>query len=244
MRASIFFLLAPVALFACATPDYVYRPQTANAVASGVPVARNPVPPERPQGSVETASFGVTLLQQGDVALPALHIRMTVSNDGDSTPWQVDTRRQTIDIAGQGRATPLFANADAKSMPILLIPRGQKRVIDLYFPLPGTVKDASGLPKFDLLWHVETPERLVSSRTSFERMELEPVDMYAGYWGMGWPSWSGYGPFWWYDPFFPSAAFVGTQAVNFDHRGPVTVGRFNGHFAPGAGQTVARGGRH
>lgn len=239
MRTPI-HLLAATAIFACGGPSYVYTPQTANAVTSGLPAARTPIPQEQPQGAVEVTSYGTTQLQQADARVPALHVRMVVTNDGDSTPWTLDTRQQTVEIPGEGRATPMFANADVQTLPNLTIARGERRVIDLYFPLPATIQDDAHLPRFEMLWQVTTPARTVASRTSFDRIEREPVEVA---YGTSWPLWAGYGPYWWYDPFYPRVVFIHTRPIVIrDHRAHVVVGRFGGHFRPGRAH-VARGGR-
>ena len=36
---------------------------------------------------------------------------MIVSNDGDDQPWTLDTRQQLAEIAGEGKAAPMYANA-------------------------------------------------------------------------------------------------------------------------------------
>ena len=59
-----------------------------------------------------------------------------------------------------------------------------------------------------------------------------------------WPLWAGYGPYWWYDPFWPGATFIHGRAIAI--RGGihhVGVGHFHGHWSAG-GHGVARGGRH
>jgi hypothetical protein len=81
-----------VGIFACGDRDYVYTPETPNAVEAGLPAARTPIPQERPQGAVEVTSYGTTQLEQAGTRVPALHVRMVVTNDGDDTPWQLDTR--------------------------------------------------------------------------------------------------------------------------------------------------------
>ena len=229
MRVPI-YVVAAATLFACGESNYVYRPDTANAFTSaGLPAERTPIPQERPQGAVEVTSYGTTLLEQGPASVPVLHARMIVTNDGDDTPWTLDTRRQTLSIANEGNATPLYANADVQSLPNLTIAKGERRVIDLYFPLPGNVATADRLPHFDLLWEVNTADRVVSSRTSFDRVEVQDQPQYA--YDTTWPLWAGWGPYWWWDPLYPSTVFVHTRPVVIrDHRAPVHVGSFAGHF--------------
>jgi len=216
MRTSLLVFVA-AATAACGE-EYIYTPESANAVASnGVPAEKVSIPQERPEGSVEITSYGVARLRgDNDTKIPALHVRLSVSNDGDAVPWQLDTRQQVVDITGAGKLHALYASAGTEPMPVLSIPRGQKISVDLYFPLPEALQHAKNLPHFDVLWQVTTPLRVVASRTSFQRQE--PLDYY---YADVWPYWSGYGwgygPYWWYDPFYPNYVFI--------HQRPTHVGQ-------------------
>jgi hypothetical protein len=220
------------------TSDYVYTPDTANATVAGLPAARTPVPPEKPQGAIEVTSYGVTDLRRGDENIPALHVRAVVTNDGDDAPWTVDTTQQMVAIPGEGQSRALFVNSDVNTLPTVTIARHERRVLDFYFPLPATVRGESQLPRFEMLWQVNTPERAVASRTSFERVDKEPDVAYATV-PVGWPLWAGYGPYWWYDPFYPRAVFIHTRPIHVHGTGRVTVGRFGGRFHAGPPSHVA-----
>lgn len=228
-----------------ANSDYVYQPDTANATAAGLPAARTPIPQEAPQGAVEVTSYGVTRLQRDGMSIPALHVRSIVTNDGDDQPWTIDTTQQLVEIPGEGRSRPIFVNADVGTLPNVTIARHDRRVIDLYYALPDTIHAASQLPRFDLLWQVTTPARTVASRTSFDRVDREPggADSVAYSDVTPWPLWAGYGPYWWYDPFYPSVVFVHAHPYHFQGNGRVMVGGFGGRFHAGGGAHVA-GGTH
>ena len=226
-----------VAISACAGEShYVYRPETANAVSAGMPAARTPIPQEQPQGAVEVTSYGITELRPGGGArVRALHVRMIVTNDGDDTPWHVNSGQQLVEIPAEGRAAPMYANADVQGLPDVTIARHDRRVLDLYYPLPTTIRGEAKLPRFELLWQVDTSAREVASRTSFDRVEPETELQYET-----WPLWAGYGPYWWYDPWYPRAAFVHAHPIVVrDHRAPL-VGHFDGRFAPGGAHVVRR----
>jgi hypothetical protein len=240
MRIPI-YVLAIAAIFACGEKQYVYTPQTANTTSAGMPAARTPIPQERPQGAVEITSYGVTDFQPGDTRVPALHVRMVVTNDGDDTPWRLDTRQQLVEIPGEGRSGPMFVNTDVQTPPLVTIARTERRVLDLYYPLPATIDEAEELPRFEMLWQVDTAARTVASRTSFDRVAPEPPTQVV--YGTAWPYWAGYGPHWWYDPFYPRTVFIHTRPIVIhDHRRPV-VGRFDGRFRPGGATVVRRGPR-
>lgn len=196
----------------CATNQYLFVPtENATATTEGYPAARYPVPPESPRGTVYVASFGVV---SADVAhhgpqTPMLEVRMTVSNDSGAGPWTVDTREQLLEIPGAGPSRAAAMNSDQQGGPVLTVPPGQKRTLDLYYPLPPSMPTADKLaPSFDLMWRVQTPERLVAQRTPFDKQRIEPAaqPMYADV-GLGW------GPYWWYDPFYPGLAFYPTPLI-------------------------------
>jgi hypothetical protein len=186
-------------LAACAsTPEFA--PEGARISASGALVQRVAVPPEQPRGEVRIESIGLSRMDAGGGELQALHLRMTVSNDGDPTAWTVDSRQQLVDIAGR-RTAPLYANSDRDSLPLLRIGMRDQRVLDLYYPLPPGVDD-DDLAGFDLLWSVSTGQRKVAQRTPFGRVEREPYP--TG------PMYAGWGPFWWHDPYY---GFYGPRVV-------------------------------
>jgi hypothetical protein len=225
-------------MLGCAgTSDYVYTPDTANATVAGLPAARTPIPPERPQGAIEVTSYGVTDLRRGDTKIQALHVRAVVTNDGDDRPWTVDTTQQMLAIPGEGQSRAMFVNSDVNTLPTVTIARHERRVLDFYFPLPDTVRGESQLPRFEMLWQVNTPERVVASRTSFERVDKEPEVAYSTV-PVGWPLWAGYGPYWWYDPFYPRAVFIHARPIIVHGTGRVTVGRFGGRFHAGTPSRV------
>jgi hypothetical protein len=187
--SSIF--VASLTLSACAEDQFVYRPsEQATAHLGGLPAARYGIPPERPLGSVLVASSGLARVGFGDGAEQRmLAIRLVVSNNADDTPWTVDTRAQRAIVLGAGESRPVYANADVGLPPLLQVPRGKKLTIDLFYALPAERQDAKRVPEFDVIWQVETGERLVAERTPFERLEIEPDAYPDGVYGGYWPYW-------------------------------------------------------
>jgi hypothetical protein len=230
LGAGAFVVLA--GLLGCGGSSYVYTPDTANATVAGMPASRTAIPQEQPQGAIEVTSYGVTQLHRDQTTIPALHVRAIVTNDGDDTPWTLDTTQQLVQIPGEGQSRAMYVNADVGTLPNVTIGRHERRVLDFYFPLPDTIKSESQLPRFELLWQVKTPARTVASRTSFERVDTEPDVVYDTA-PLGWPLWAGYGPYWWYDPFYPRVVFLHTNPRVIVGPGRVVVGRFGGHFHPG-----------
>ncbi len=232
MKRLTSFVLA-VALAGCA-PAYVYRPtQEVTAQTGGRPASLYPIPPESPHGSLTVATFGVVKVQVGDRDLDMLHARLVVANNDDIAPWTLDTRQQLAVVPGHGRSSPTYVNTDVPGAPLVSIAPGQKRTIDLYYALPPGIQKASQLPEFDVLTHVQTPLRPVAERTPFERYAVDQ-QTYETYYGGAFAMGIGWGPMWWYDPYYPMAAFPGAVFVPAPHA--VYVAR----PVPHAGATVAR----
>jgi hypothetical protein len=196
--------LSALALGCAMEAPYVYRPAVpAMADTQGYATGVYPVPPERPDGEVRVLSFGIVSLQSTpDTAkFPTLHARLLVANNGDASGWTLDTRQVFIDIAGEGTSAAVYANSDAGAMPLVPIGRGERRIVDFYFPVPGQVADAGRLPAFDLRWQIQTGARLVAERTPFQRFEMSrPPPPYTHLTVV-----AGWGPFWWFHPFYPRA---------------------------------------
>ena len=85
------------------------------------------------------------------------------------------------------------------------------------------------------------PPEAVASRTSFDRVDRQPETVaYAE----PWPLWAGWGPYWWYDPFYPRVVFIHAHPYRFHGTGHVVVGGFGGRFrAVAAGEDGALAGR-
>jgi hypothetical protein len=195
-RLAICSSIVSAVLFGCSS-EYLYSPaEMANARLGSLPADRYQIPPERPLGTVVVASPGVVKMKfQGDVKTRMLSVRMVVTNNQDDVVWRIDTREVRAIIAGVGEAAPAYVNSDVRQLPVIEVPRGEKRSFDLFYPLPPDMQDPKRVPEFDLAWQVQTGPRLVAERTPFERLKIEP--MYADVYYNGWS----YAPVWWHDPF-------------------------------------------
>ena len=184
----------------CVSGDYAYRPERENGVA-----ASYGVPPELPRGAVRVAAPGIVELRRGaEQPMRAMHLRLLVEN-GSNQAWSLDSREQ-IGVLGPERSRPAFASASRGSPPIVEVPPRSGAVIDLYYPLPRDAEPTH--PQgFDLIWCVQTPDERVTRRTSFDRVEKEPVPAPAAGWNYGWGPTPG-----WYDPFWPEYTFEGATA--------------------------------
>jgi hypothetical protein len=212
---------------ACVPPSYVYRPtEMVNAQTNGFATARYPVPPESPRGDVYVTSFGVTNVDVAPGAKePMLQVRLAVSNNNGGEPWTIDTRQQVVDLGAAGKSRAAYVNTNLQGSPLVTVASGSQGVLDLYYSLPAPMRAASAVPHFDFLWQVQIPGRAVAQRTPFERLQLEDVTVPVIYppfaaVGLGW------GPFWWYDPFYPSLSFYNAPVIH--DRYPIVV---NGGYA-------------
>ena len=157
----------------CATP-YVYRPQEqATAQVAGKTAASYPIPPEQPKGEVKVATLGLAKLPTAQGEVRAIHVRMVLENDSDGQ-WQFNPR-QPIAAFPDGRRISPMATRDAA---LVTLAAGEKREIDLFYPLPLEFNKSSKVPEFDVLWSVQTPARLVAERTPVARIEIRRSSAY------------------------------------------------------------------
>lgn len=184
----------------CAEGPYVYRPaQTATSV-NGLPAARQPVPRDKPSGDIAIATSGVTEIRVSEQPTRAIFVRVIVSNRTDEAAWAFDTRKQSAIIAGQPTMAA-YVNAYQGyegATSIVRVPRAQSRTVDFYFPLPAGVEADDNLPPFELSWNIQTAREMVADRTPFNRVPIEPVYASSAPYSYGY-----YGPYGWYDPFWP-----------------------------------------
>jgi hypothetical protein len=114
-------------------------------------------PQPRPRGTVQVVSGSVTEMQPlgEERTVPVLQVRLLLTNLADEVPWVLDTREVVVWLAGGPLCRPAFANADACTPPVLVVPRGSRQVVELYYPLPPS-PDGRLAPTIHVAWLVQT----------------------------------------------------------------------------------------
>jgi hypothetical protein len=170
-----------LASLAC-SPDFIYVPVTnSNAVVAGRPAADYPLASSpRPApftvgGDLRLATFGiVTVHRHPGADVRAIKVRVVASNNGDD-PWTLDTREQHVELEGGSESLEPLACLDGdRPATVVRIDPGARHVVDIFFPLPPSMADASRLPAFDVLWSIQAGPRRVVHRTQFDRRAVEP----------------------------------------------------------------------
>ncbi|MEO6420112.1 MAG: hypothetical protein ABIP39_11920 [Polyangiaceae bacterium] len=157
-------------------------------------------------GSVvsRVATFGIVRVRPtnspDDTFLEALHVRVTITDDGE-TPWSFDTREQRAVLPGGDQSSAAYASTATSSPPVVAIPPGETRTVDLFFPLPSAMQASAKAVPFDMISRVRVGDRIVTQRTPFARVAVAPYD----------PQFANGG--YWYDPGYPSSTFVGVGAL-------------------------------
>jgi hypothetical protein len=224
------------ALTAC-TPEYAYVPTT-NATIAGTRVAADyKIPASSPRGEVQLESYGITDVTPNEAPgerVRALHMRAIIMNNSGAD-WTFDTRAQQLELGGHGTTVPGYATANrGSSPPIVTVPAGGKRVVDLFYPLPADLQHAAQIPDFDAIWRVQTDQGITTQRTPFERVELEAPDSYYAsgldygpdyYWG---------GPYW-YNPYYLDYPFYGAYGGRYGGGVGIHRSAHPGGFAPRGG---------
>ncbi len=124
-----------------------------------------------------------------------------VVTDDSSEPWLLDTREQRAVLAGNDQSRPAYASTPVASPPIVQIPPGATRTIDLFFPLAASKSPPTSTPPFDVIRRVHVGARVVTERASSASVTLVPYDPQFAFGG------------YWYDPAYPAATFVGAGSL-------------------------------
>lgn len=205
-KTTAFMLTTALLAFSgCATQRYLYLPATAIGSDTSHPHqgrASYSVPVEAPEGNVRVMSAGIVQLRprDGGARIPALHIKMVVSNHKGAASWVVDPHAQSISLPnGGGKIVPIFVEGAPSAATPITLAGAEMRALDLYFPLPPGQASETSVPEFDLHWQVQAGAQLVQETTSFDRVAKPTYSSYP----------YGYPPAGTYDPYYGGAYYQG-----------------------------------
>ncbi len=159
MRGLAGIALLTVTLASCAH-EHVFPP-TSRQAAPGQVSYRLP-----PGGDVAIAVVGydrITRRAYDQTSFPALRVRMTLTNRG-AQPWTVNRREQLAFIESYGPSLPAAA-----SDPLLVVPPGETRALDLFYPVPSPSFAQAPPQKLSVQWRVRVPGALIGDRARLDR---------------------------------------------------------------------------
>jgi len=194
-------LLAPVALLplACAGYDPYIPEERATATLSGRTAASYSLPSDNnPQSDIRVASSGISNLERrtGEKT-KAVHVRLAIANHG-AAPMSLDVRQQRIQLKDGTQIAPAAASSTTSSIPVVDVPTGSSRVVDMLFPI-GEREDEKQPSRFDVVWRVNLGNTSLLRVTPFDEVDIDPSIAQqdaARHWYYNGPYW--YDPLWMY----------------------------------------------
>jgi hypothetical protein len=236
----------------CATQKFGFRPTGSVMTAeAGYPASHYSVPAQSPRGEVYVTSFGTREIDvDGGQHAQLIHVRLAVADNSGGIPWTVDPGKQLLVAPGVAPQRPDFMEVDGRHDTDTRVARGQRKVFDLYYRVPGGARDAGHLAAFELQWQLDGGGQTFAERTSFSREPYRDygaetrsrvaVGVVAPWWAYGYgPGWWGgfgfgyYGP--WGYPYYGYGPYVGV-GIGYG------VGRYGyGGYRPSYGGGYGRG---
>lgn len=231
----------------CGTQRYGFRPTAVSSSDQGFPASHYEIPVDAPHGEAFVTSFGTREVEQGAGGAQLIHVRLAVANDSSGVPWSIDPAQLTLVAGNRAPQRPDFMEIDGRNNGNTEIPRGERRVLDLYYRIPGGAPDARALPSFELVWQVNLGNGVFTEHTPFTR---EPYQEYESEnqryvavgvvppWWVGWygpPFWGPYGPWaYGYGPYYGARVGFGVGGRGYygHARGGFVGGSHGGHVAP------------
>ena len=192
---------APAFLWGCASEEFRYIPATHQA-PDGRRIHGEAIylePGGHPDGNVRVVSMGIVDVKNKTTSksFPALHMRMSVSNNSKKDIWRIEAEDQRVSFPNKGQTSPVFVNSEVITVPRIEVKPGELRSLDLYYPLPSAEQSEKDLPEFDFRWRLAAGDQLIEENTPFDRTPIPERPMivypYAPYppYALGW------GPVWW-----------------------------------------------
>jgi hypothetical protein len=146
-------------------------------------------------GTVEVASLGVTqLTPEHAPTITTIHVHMVVGNVDDAVPWTFETTSPTVVIPGEDPLHAVAVSSDLRTLPIVVIARGERHVLDYYFLVPARFTSENPLAMFEFSARIKVGTRSFESQTRFTR-QRDP--------GMPAKAARTTPAYWWFDPMFP-----------------------------------------
>ena len=130
--------------------------------------------------SADVGSFGLVELTFDDLPpMTTLHVRFSLANTDEPGPWTFDASRVILEL-GAWHAHPTCANADVRTLPTVIVGRGEHATVDVYFALPARVPDLSHIA---VRWAAGT--RVERTPLVVDWLEPSSARQHAG-WGHEW----------------------------------------------------------
>lgn len=184
-------LTKAVTVFALAGAATAFVPESSNERVEKLA-------PGSVHGDIELVSFGIaTLSADRGPAIAAVHVREAFANRDDKLAWAVDVSLATVWFGGPGAPVhAALANSNVASLPLVRVAPGERRTVDLYFPLPANRMFDEELTPFTVTYRLHTPDRRYEGTATLAR-------------STHWPSRDerapepGWGRSWWAAPTYP-----------------------------------------
>jgi hypothetical protein len=173
-RALVVLVVIGCAMMAaCASTEYRYLPAE-HLAPDGKGQAVYVEPPGMPSGKMRILSWGIVDIKPQDdqKTFPALHLRISISNQSKDQEWAVNAQDQSVSFPNQGQSRPIVAYSEKTSTSSLVVKPGELRWVDLYFPLPKGAESAKDLSQFDFHWQIYAGNQLIRDTTLFDRAEI------------------------------------------------------------------------
>ena len=103
----------------------------------------------------------------------AVRVRFLLNNAGE-TSWVLDPRETYLALSGTDERIAALAPTTAGAPPSSVRAEpGSRPSVDLFFPLPPGAAKARDVPRFEVVWHLQTDQGLIERRTTFDRHTVE-----------------------------------------------------------------------